>query len=361
MPLCDARRRSDKPGDVRLWLSACARMRQNDGAIRPPRTTASDHRIMRIVMSCLIRFALAAVLAMLASAATAQPYPTRPIRLLVSFPPGGASDLVARTLGQPVVVENRPGSNGNLAGDLAAHATPDGYTLLLGPSSLFAINPHLYAKMTIDPLKDLLPVASLVSNELILAANPALPSVTDFGAFIALARSARPPLFYASIGNGSEHHLAMELLKQQAGIDLVHVPYRGGGPAAIGVMAGDVAAMFGGGSVAPLVQAGKLKGLAVSGQRRSRLLPDLPAIADVYPGYEVTIWQGLFAPVGTPPAIVARLREEVNAILAQPDVMDKLAGSGDPYVTTLADFVARIRTDHARYGKLIKDIGLAVD
>src|SRR5262249_15816483 len=119
----------------------------------------------------------------------------------------------------------------------------------------------------------------------------------------------------------------------------------------------------GGGSVAPLVQAGKLKGLAVSGQRRSRLLPDLPAIADVYPGYEVTIWQGLFAPVGTPPAIVARLREETNAILAQSDVVDKLAaaGSGDPYVTTLADFVARIRSDHARYGKLIKAIGLAVD
>src|SRR5215472_14579208 len=213
MPLCDAPRRSDKPGNVRLWLSACARMRQNDGA-----TGRRDHRIMRIVMSCLIRFALAAVLTMLASAAPAQPYPTRPIRLLVSFPPGGASDLVARTLGQPlgarlgqpVVVENRPGSNGNLAGELAAHATPDGYTLLLGPSSLFAINPHLYAKMAIDPLKDLLPVAS----------------------------GARPPLFYASIGNGSEHHLAMELLKQQAGIDLVHVPYRGGGPAAIGVMAG---------------------------------------------------------------------------------------------------------------------------
>jgi tripartite-type tricarboxylate transporter receptor subunit TctC len=265
-------------------------------------------------------------------------------------------------LGQPVVVENRPGSNGNLAGELAARAAPDGYTLLLGPSGLFAINPHLYAKMAIDPLKELLPVASVVLNELILAVNPALP-VKHFPEFVALARAAHPPLFYASIGNGSEHHLAMELLKQQAGIDLVHVPYRGGGPAAIGVMAGDVAAMFGGGSVAPLVQAGKLKGLAVTGQRRSRLLPELPPIADVYPGYEVTIWQGLFAPVGTPAAILERLRAEVSAILAQPDFGEKLAaaGSGDPYVTTPADFAARMRSDYARYGKLIKDAGLAVD
>jgi tripartite-type tricarboxylate transporter receptor subunit TctC len=325
---------------------------------------------MRIVVPCVMRFALAALVAMLATVALAQSYPTRPIRLLVSFPPGGASDLIARMLGQPlaarlgqpVVVENRPGSNGNLAGELAARAAPDGYTLLLAPSSLLGVNPHLYAKMAIDPLKELLPVASLVSNELILAVNPALP-VQDFQAFIALARAARPPLFYASIGNGSEHHLAMEFLKQQAGIDLVHVPYRGGGPAAIGVMAGDVSAMFGGGSVAPLVQAGKLKGLAVTGQRRSRLLPELPPIADVYPGYEVTIWQGLFAPVGTPPAIVERLRGEVIAILGQSDFVEKLAaaGSGEPYVTTPAEFDARIRSDYARYGKLIKDAGLAVD
>lgn len=325
---------------------------------------------MSIVVSSLIRFALAAMIAAIASAAPAEPYPTRPIRLLVSFPPGGASDLIARTLGQPlaarlgqpVVVENRPGSNGNLAGELAARAAPDGYTLLLGPSGLFAINPHLYARMAIDPLKELMPVTSLVSNELILAVNPAL-AAQDFQAFVALARAARPPLFYASIGNGSEHHLAMELLKQQAGIDLVHVPYRGGGPAAIGVMAGDVSAMFGGGSVAPLIQAGKLKGLAVTGQRRSRLLPELPAIAEFYPGYEVTIWQGLFAPTGTAPEIVERLRDEVIAILAQPDFFEKLAaaGSGEPYITTPAEFEARMRSDYARYGKLIKEAGLAVD
>jgi len=331
---------------------------------------------MRSVVSCLSRCALAALLAvlatlaMLASAAPGEPYPTRPIRLLVSFPPGGASDLIARTLGQPlsvrlgqpVVVENRPGSNGNLAGELAAHAAPDGYTLLLAPSSLLAVNPHLYAKMAIDPLKELLPVASLVVNELILAVNPALP-VKNFQNFVALARAARPPLFYASIGNGSEHHLAMELLKQQAGIDLVHVPYRGGGPAAIGVMAGDVAAMFGGGSVAPLIQSGKLRGLAVTGQRRSHLLPELPPIAEFYPGYEMTIWQGLFAPVGTPAEIVQRLREDMSAVLAQPDIAEKLAaaGSGEPYVTTVSEFLARIRSDYARYGKLIKDAGLAVD
>src|SRR5213080_1737673 len=336
-----------------------------------PRTLSG----MRSVVSCLSRFALAAMLAtlamlaMLASAAAGEPYPTRPIRLLVSFPPGGASDLIARTLGQPlsvrlgqpVVVENRPGSNGNIAGELAAHAAPDGYTLLLAPSSLLAVNPHLYAKMAIDPLKELLPVASLVVNELILAVNPAL-AVKNFQNFVALARAARPPLFYASIGNGSEHHLAMELLKQQAGIDLVHVPYRGGGPAAIGVMAGDVAAMFGGGSVAPLVQAGKLQGLAVSGQRRSRLLPDLPAIAEFYPGYEVTIWQGLFAPAGTAPAILARLRAETNAVLAQADVAElAAAGSGEPYVTSPTEFIACIRGDYERYGKLIKAIGISVD
>jgi tripartite-type tricarboxylate transporter receptor subunit TctC len=322
-------------------------------------------------MSWLIRVALAAVVAMLASGALAQTYPTRPIRLLVSFPPGGAADIVARLLGQPlsarlgqpVVVENRPGSNGNLAGELAARAAPDGYTLLLGPSALFAINPHLYSKMAIDPLKELLPIASLVSNELILAASPTLSSVNDFHDFIALGRATKPPLFYGSIGNGSEHHLAMELLKQQAGINLMHVPYRGGGPAAIGVMAGDVAAMFGGGSVTPLIQAGKLKGLAVSGLRRSPLLPALPPIADTYPGYEVTIWQGLFAPVGMPEPIVARLRDETNAILAQPDFAEKLAaaGSGDPYITTPQQLLARIRSDHARYGKLIKDAGVSVD
>jgi tripartite-type tricarboxylate transporter receptor subunit TctC len=269
---------------------------------------------------------------------------------------------LAARLGQPIVVENRPGSNGNLAGELVAGAAPDGHTLLLGPSALFGINPHLYAKMAIDPLKNLLPVASLVSNALLLAANPKLGPL-NFRDFIEFAGRAKSPLFYASIGNGSEHHLAMEMLKQQARIDLTHVPYKGGGPAALGVMSGDVAAMFGGGSVASLIQSGELRGLATSGPRRSPALPNLPAIAELYPAYEVTLWQGLFAPVGTRPEIVARLRTEVNAVLAQSDLMDRLAaaGSGEPYITTPAEFVARIRSDHDKYGKVIADIGLRVE
>src|SRR3984957_5633217 len=219
-------------------------------------------------MRCLIGILLA--LALGAMPARAQTYPTRPIKLLVAYPPGGASDLIARLvadalakrLGQPVVVENRAGANGNIAGEAAAHAEPDGYTLLLGPSSVFSINPHLYAKMPFDPLKDFVPIASLVQNELVLTANTQLTAGMDFKAFIEFARKSKPPLFYASIGNGSEHHLAMELLKQSAGIDLTHVPYRGGGPAALGVMSGDVAVMFGGGSVASLIQSGQLRGLA---------------------------------------------------------------------------------------------------
>jgi tripartite-type tricarboxylate transporter receptor subunit TctC len=321
-------------------------------------------------MRRLIGLVIVTAVAMGAGAAWAQPYPHRPIRLLVSYPPGGAADLVARAvglplaarLGQPVVVENRPGSNGNLAGELVAGANPDGYTLLLGPSALFGINPHLYARMSIDPLKDLAPVASVVSNALLLAANPKLGPV-DFRDFVEFARRAKPPLFYASIGNGSEHHLAMEMLKQTAGINLTHVPYKGGGPAALGVMSGDVAVMFGGGSVASLVQSGELRGLATSGRRRSPALPDLPSISELYPAYEVTLWQGLFAPVGMRPEIVARLRAEVNAVLANADVMDKLAaaGSGDPYITELPEFAARIRADYEKYGKVIADIGLRVE
>jgi tripartite-type tricarboxylate transporter receptor subunit TctC len=322
-------------------------------------------------MAWMIRLALAVAVATFATAAMAQGYPSRPIKLVVSFPPGGAADVVARLvgqplsarLGQPVVIENRPGANGNIAGEVVARAAPDGYTLLAGPSALFGINPHLYARMAIDPHKELVPVASVQVNTLLLTASPTLASLKDFRTFVDVARATSPPLFYASIGNGSEHHLAMEMLKRRAGIDLVHVPYKGGGPAALGVIAGDVAAMFGGGSVTPLVQTGKLRGLATSGPRRSALLPDLPAIAEFYPGYEVSLWQGLFAPVGTPAAIVEQLRTEIRAILTGPEYAAKLAaaGSGEPLITTPEEFAARLRSDYEAYGRVIREIGAKIN
>jgi tripartite-type tricarboxylate transporter receptor subunit TctC len=312
----------------------------------------------------------AAILTAVTTAALAQPYPNRPIRLYVGYPPGGAADLIARLvgqalavrLGQPVVIENKPGSGANIAGDAAAKAPADGYTLLHGPDNLFIANPHLYRKMAFDPLKDLVPVASLAANQLVLAVHPSVPA-QDLRELIALARRTNPPLFYASIGNGSQHHLAMELLKQHAGIDLTHVPYRGGGPAGIALIAGEVTAMFGGSSIAPIIQSGKARGLAVTGTRRLAQLPDLPTIGELYPGYEVLIWHGLFAPAGMPPAIIERLRTEVQAVLAQPEIRERLAasGSGEPYVSTPEEFAARIRADHEKYGKLIKSIGVKVE
>jgi tripartite-type tricarboxylate transporter receptor subunit TctC len=306
----------------------------------------------------------------LVAPARAQSFPDRPLRLLVSFPPGGAADFVGRLLaqfmsprlGQPVVVENRPGSNGNVAGDVVLHAAADGYTLLLSSGSLYTVNPHLYAKMTFDPFKELAPVASVVSDELLLAENTALPPKT-FKDFIAYAHAAKPPLLYGSIGNGSEHHLAMELLKGQAGLQMTHVPYRGGGPAAIGVMRGEVAAMFGGGSVTPLVQAGKLRALAVSGRKRVPLFPGLPSISEFYPDYNVTIWQVVSVPAGTPPAVIARLRGAANYAIAQPEFAQKLekAGAGEPYATTPDELKARLRSDDASYGQVLKKIGLRIE
>jgi tripartite-type tricarboxylate transporter receptor subunit TctC len=302
--------------------------------------------------------------------AWAQNYPSRPIRMNVGFPPGGAADIVARVvgqalsvrLGQPVVIENRPGAGGNVAGEATAKAAPDGYTMMHGPDNLFMANPHLYAKMTFDPLKDLVPVSSLTANQLVLAVHPSVPA-NNLREFVALAKTTKPPLFYASIGNGSQHHLAMEILKQHVGIDLTHVPYRGGGPAGIALLAGDIAAMFGAGSIVPVIQSGKARALAASGAKRFALMPELPTVGEIYPGYEVLIRHGLFVPAGVPQPIMERLRAEVTEVLKQPDVIARLAstGSGEPYITTPEEFTARIRGDNELYGKVIRSIGAKLE
>jgi tripartite-type tricarboxylate transporter receptor subunit TctC len=314
---------------------------------------------------------LAFLLALLcfASSAVAQ-YPARPIKIVVTIPPGGAPDITARLLGQkisqgvgqPVVVENRPGANGNTAADAVARSPADGYTLLLGADSLITINPHLYARMPIDTLKDLTPVASLVANQFVLSVNPSLP-VKSFKDFVEYARKANPPLNYASGGSGSQHHLTMEMLKARAGINLVHVPYRGGAPATTATMAGEVAAMFAGTSTAPQIKAGRLRALAVSGARRSSAFPDLPTIAEFYPGFENSIWLGLFGPAGMSEETLKRLRAEVRKALESPEVREKLhaAGGLEPLITSPEEFGALIRRDHERFGKLIKDVGIKAD
>jgi len=316
------------------------------------------------------RHLIAVAFAALFSVGSLAQYPSRPIKLIVPIPPGGAPDISARVVGQrlselvgqPVVVENRPGSNGNIAMDLLAKSAPDGYTLGLLADSMIAINPHLYKEMQIDPLKDLVPVASVVSNSWVLSVNPSVP-VKNFKEFVEYARQARPALAYASGGNGSIHQLAMEMLKQRASIDLIHVPYKGGTPATTAAVAGEVAAIFSGTSSAPQIKAGRLRALAVTGSQRSALFPDLPTIAEFYPGYEVTIWLGLFAAAGTPGAVLGRLHAEVNKTLSESEVKAKLnaAGGLEPHITTVAEFAALIRRDYDKYGKLVKDIGVKVD
>jgi tripartite-type tricarboxylate transporter receptor subunit TctC len=299
----------------------------------------------------------------------AQSFPSRAITIIVPIPPGGAPDIAARVIaqklsenvGQPVVVENRVGANGNIANELVARAAPDGHTLGLLADSQITINPHLY-KMPIDTLKELTPVTPVAVNQFVLTVNPSLP-VKTFPEFIEYAKKANPPLAYASGGNGSQHHLTMEMLKLRAGINLLHVPYKGGAPAAAATVAGETAAVWSGSSNAPQIRAGRLRPLAVSGAHRSAQYPELPTIAEFYPGFENSIWLGLFGPAGIPEATLAKLRAELKKVLETPDVKQKLnaAGGLDPYVASPDEFDALIKRDYAKFAKLVKDIGLKVD
>jgi tripartite-type tricarboxylate transporter receptor subunit TctC len=317
----------------------------------------------------MARIWLTVLALVLVGSANAQ-YPSRPVRLLVPNPPGGATDTLARvfaprlgeSLGQPVVVENRPGSNGNLAMEATARAAPDGHTLLLCADAQIVIGPHLYAKMPLDTLKDLDAVATLVNTQMVLSASPALP-VRTLQEFVDHARRANPPLAYASIGNGSQHHLVMEMLKARAGIDLLHVPYKGGGPATVAILAGEVNVMFGGNSVAGHIKSGKLRALAVAGKKRSASYPDLPRLSEFYPDLEVTPWLALFAPAATPSAVMARLRVATHRLLADEDLVGKIRNVGglEPYVTTPDEFAAQLRSEHAKYGQIVKAVGAKLD
>ena len=317
----------------------------------------------------MARFGLFLVALLFAAGASAQ-FPSRPLTLIVPIPPGGAPDIAARligqklseSIGQPVVVDNKVGANGNIANDLVAKAAPDGHTLGLLADSQITINPHLYQKMPIDTLRDLTPVATVAANQFVLTVNPSLP-VRTFPEFIELARKSNPPLPYASGGNGSQHHLTMEMLKQRAGINLLHVPFKGGSPAAAATVAGDTAAVWSGSSNAPQIKAGRLRALAVSGAHRSAQYPELPTIGEFYPGFENSIWLGLFGPAGIPADVLARLRAEIRKVLENPEIKQKMnaAGGLDPYLTTPDEFAAVIKRDYEKYAKVVKDLGIRLD
>ncbi len=299
-----------------------------------------------------------------------QTYPQRPIRLVSPIPPGGAPDMIARALGaklatqmgQAVVIDNKIGSNGQAAAEFVARAPADGHTLLVGMDSLFAINPYLYARTAVDVNKDLMPVATLGANQFVLALNPQLP-VQNLAEFIALAKKSNPPLAYASGGNGSQHHLTMEMLKARAGFDMLHVPYKGGTPATTATIGGETAAMFSGTSNATLIKAGKLRAVATTGKQRSKALPDVPTLGESFPGFENTIWIGLFAPAGTPPSVVQKLRDEVDKALNAPDLIDgfQKAGGIETLHTSLEEMQQMIKRDQARYSKIIRELQLKVD
>ena len=315
----------------------------------------------------------AAVLAALAAATTvyAQSYPTKPIKLVVPFPPAGSTDLSARAvanklgerLGQPVVIENKPGAAGNIGAEVVAKSAPDGYTLLVGTVGTHAINASLYSKMPFDHLKDFVPVILLSTTPNVLVVHPSLP-VKDVKELIALAKSKPNHLTFASSGNGTSIHLSGELFKSMAGVQMTHVPYKGSGPMLIDVMGGQVNLTFDNLSASiQHIRSGKLKPLAITTATRSPAMPELPTIAESgVPGYDSSSWNAIFAPAGTPKEIVERLAKELGAILQTPETKkffsDQGAEAGGGTPEQLAAFV---RAETAKWAKAVKDSGAKVD
>jgi len=311
------------------------------------------------------RIAAGLATSLLATAALAQSYPAKPIRLIVPFAAGGGNDNVARlvgkhlsdSLGQQLVIDNRPGAGGVLGAELAAKAVPDGYTLFLGGVGSHAVNPNLNVSLPYDPIRDFAPVALLAQAPLVLVVHPSV-SADSFTAFVALARSRPGQLNYASNGNGSSSHLAAVMFDSMTGVDMVHVPYKGLSPALTDLLSGRVQLMFSSVvAILPHIKAGKLRGLAVTGSRRLASMPNLPTIAESgLPGYEASSWYGVLAPAGTPREIVARLNAELVKALAQPEVRTSLLAEGaEPIGGSPEQFAAHIRSEMERLGKLIRE------
>ncbi|TFZ05718.1 tripartite tricarboxylate transporter substrate binding protein [Ramlibacter henchirensis] len=318
-------------------------------------------------MKAIFRFLL--LLTFAVGAAHAQ-FPNKPIRLILSTSPGGGADVTARLiapklsegLGQNVVVENRPGASGMIAGEYVARQPADGYTILLDITT-HAVNPALYPKMPYEPLKDLVPVTQVMQAPNVLVVHPSVP-VNNVREFIAYAKGQTPPLAVASSGNGSAQHLAAEMFKMRTGLDLVHVPYKGGGPALADVVAGQVPVFFALlSSATPHIKAGRLKPLAVTGSTRAQSMPELPTIAEAgLSGYEIYDFNGLFLPARTPPEIVQRWQREVARVLAMPEIRERFAALGtEPVGSTPQAFEAFLRSEITKWTKVVKDANIKVE
>ena len=323
---------------------------------------------MRTLFSRLVLIVLALVLG--AGIAQAQSYPTKAVRLILPFPPGGPTDILGRVIsqkmtefiGQPMIVDNRGGAGGNLGVELAAKAPPDGYTLVLS-SPLIAISPSLYEKLNYDPAKDLAPIARVANIDNVMIVHPSVPAKT-LKEFIALARARPGKLNFGSGGSGTTTHLASEILKNITKIDIVHVPYKGTGVALIGLMGGQVDMLvMAVAACAGQIQGGKVRALAVLSDKRSSVIPKVPTSKEAgIDNFEVPIWYGILAPAATPREIITRLNTEFTKTLKSPDVREKFAGAGvEPATSTPEEFASFIKSETVRYGKVIKATGIKAD
>ena len=324
---------------------------------------------MRMTLACTSCFAV--VLASSASVAMGQEYPARPVRLIVPYPPGGGTDTLARIFGQKlaerwgqqIVIDNRPGAGTTIGASIAAKAPGDGYTLLLSSVATHALAPALYAKPGYDPIKDFAAVTTLAVAPTLFVAHPALPA-KSVKEFIALAKSKPGEMRFASGGNGTTPHIAGEVFKALTATDITHVPYKGGGPAHIDLMAGRVQVMFDtAASASPHVRSGKMRAIAIGLAKRYPDLADVPTFTEQgLPDYNVDSWYSLHAPAGTPRAVIAKIHREIESILGTPEIRERLRqlvstpGGADP-----AAFDAYVKREHARYDKLIKSTAIRID
>ena len=321
--------------------------------------------------AALATAAVGLLLAFPASSQAPSSYPSRPVKLVIPFPPGGPLDIVGRAIaqkltdawGQSVVVDNRPGAGGNIGADIVAKSAPDGYTVLMGALSTHAVNPSLYAKMPYDAVKDFAPISLVAITPNVLVVNPSLPvnSVKDL---IAYAKANPGKLSFGSGSNGSAGHLAGELFKVDTGTDMVHIPFKGGAPALQALLAGDTQLMFDNlANSMQQVKAGKLKALAVTTEKRSALVPDLPTMAESgVPGFDISTWFGIMAPAGTPPDVIAKWNTDLVKVLNSPDMRERMTAQGaEAAPDTPAEFSAFIARELAKYARIVKASGAKVD